>query len=63
MEIHKLFGRVLLTEQAWASGWASATRWTNFQVRNFQTWTSGWASGTIWASMGQWLGEGYSLGE
>jgi len=30
-------GRVLLIGRAWASGWTSATRWTNFEVRNFQT--------------------------
>jgi len=44
-------GRVLLVELAWASGWDSATRWTNFQVRNFQTCTNGWAGGTSRARM------------
>jgi len=43
--------------------WASNTHWANFQVRKFQTLTSGWASATSWASIGQWLGEWYSLGE
>jgi len=44
---------VLLAGLAWASGWASATRWANFQVRNFQTWTSGWRvvlAGREWAT-------------
>jgi len=40
----------ILVGLAWVSGWASATRWSNFQVRNFHTWTSGWASVTSWAS-------------
>jgi len=33
--------RVLVAKRAWASGWASATRWANFQVRNFQTQANG----------------------
>jgi len=57
MQIRILVRRVLLAGLAWVSGWASATRWANFQVRNFQTLTNGWTSGTSWASVSQWLGE------
>jgi len=59
MQIRTLDGRVLLVGLAWVSGWASATCWANFQVRNFQTWTNGWGSGTSWASVSQWLDKCY----
>jgi len=57
MQICILVGRVLLAGLAWVRGWASATRWANFEVRNFQTWTNGWASGTSWASSTGWASE------
>ncbi|QCE12077.1 hypothetical protein DEO72_LG10g3317 [Vigna unguiculata] len=61
-EIRILVGRVLLVGLAWASDWASATRWANFQgtsrpvpmaervVLVGRAWASGWARATSWAS-------------